>query len=84
MAFPLSNTLVVETRAYVREQHTPPAILDLFPYPQFLVRRPAFLAGLEHHKGHGYRCDNPHELGTIERHEWRAGWDYGDTLIRAS
>lgn len=76
--FPLKNQFVVEARERERGWDTPQAILDLFPYPAFLVKRPAFVAGLEHHRTHGYRCDNPHERGTLERHEWRAGWDYGD------
>lgn len=76
--FPLKNRHVVKARERAMALAMPQAILDEFPYPQFLVQKPAFIAGLEHHRSHGYRCDNPHGRGTLERQEWRAGWDYGD------
>jgi hypothetical protein len=56
------------------------AVIDQFPYPVLVIHRPAFIEGHAAHAAGGYRSDNPCIRGTIERHEWRAGWDYGDRL----
>ena len=60
----------------------PPAssIIDQFPYPALTVERSFFVAGLAAHNEGKCRSNNPCVKGTIERHEWRAGWDYGDRL----